>query len=47
MGKIVMKLLKIYDLKPTGFLQLCTEQVSDSEAAIHAVYEMFKKKAQR
>ena len=41
-----MKLLKRYYLKATGFLQLCIEQVSDSEVAIHAVYEMFKKKAQ-
>ena len=42
-GKIVMKLLKRDLLKATGSLQLCAGQDAGSEAAIHAVYEMFNK----
>ena len=44
-GKIVLKLLKKDVLKATGSLQLCAEQDAGSEAAIHAVYEMFNKES--
>ena len=44
-GKIVMKLLKRDVLKATGSLQLCAGQDAGSEAAIHAVYEMFNKES--
>ena len=44
-GKIVMKLLKKDVLKATGSLHLCAGQDTDSEAAIHVVYEMFNKKS--
>ena len=40
-GKIVMKLLRKDILKATGSLQLCAGQDAGSEAAIHAVYDMF------
>ena len=40
-GKIVMKLLRKYVLKATGCLQLCAGQDAGSEAAFHAVYDMF------
>ena len=40
-----MKLLKRDVLKATGSLQLCTGQDAGSEAAIHAVYEMFNKES--
>ena len=39
--KIVMKLLRKDVLKATGFLQLCAGRDTGSEAAIHAVYNMF------
>ena len=40
-GKIVMKLLRKDILKARGSLQLCAGQDARSEAAIHAVYDMF------
>ena len=40
-----MRLLKKDVLKATGPLQLCAGQDADSEAAIHAVYEMFNKES--
>ena len=44
--KIVMKLLKRVVLKATGSLQLCAGQnEADSEAVIHAVYEIFNKES--
>ena len=43
--EIVMKLLKRDVLKATGSFQLCAGQNAGSEAAIHAVYEMFNKES--
>ena len=40
-----MKLLKRDDLKSTGSFQLCAGQDAGSEAAIHAVYEMFNEES--
>ena len=40
-----MKLLKTHVLKATASLQLCAGQDACSEAAIHAVYEMFNKES--
>ena len=40
-GKIVMRLLRNDILKAGGSLQLCAGQDAGSEAAIHAVYDMF------
>ena len=44
-GKIVMKLLKRDILKATGSLQIWAGQDAGTEAAIHAVYEMFNKES--
>ena len=44
-GKIVKKLLKRDVLKATGSLQLSAGKDEGSEAAIHAVYEMFNKES--
>ena len=41
----VMKLLKRDVLKATRSLQLCAGQDAGSEAAIHAVYEMFNRES--
>ena len=40
-GKRVMKRLRKDILKETGSLRLCAGQDAGSEAAIHAVYDMF------
>ena len=40
-----MKLLKRDILKATGSLQIWAGQDAGSEAAIHAVYEMFNKES--
>ena len=44
---MVMKFLKRDALNATGSLKLCAGQDADSEAAIHAVFEMSILKAQR
>ena len=44
-GKIVKKLLERNILKATGSLLLNARKDAGSEAAIHAVYEMFNKES--
>ena len=44
---IVMKIFKKDVPKATASLQLCARQYVGSEAAIHAVYEMFNKEKYR